>query len=248
MVRGEVEGSRYFALHGWSGDARSFDPIRPWRGPQQSLLAPDLPGFGNSPAPSSWTFDALSASLFRELDGQGWGRCTLVGNCAGAVVGLEMALRQPERFERLILIDPFAYVPWYFRLLTAYGLGALFYHVTFANPVGRWLTDLALSAKRKEETSLVDGFDTIVHERAFHFLRLLCSGGDAAKYRELTMPVTLLYGDRTFGAVKRSVQIFQDLWPQAEAFPLAGAGHLPIQEATPALADHVFLRDGRGHR
>jgi hypothetical protein len=52
-----------------------------------------------------------------------------------------------------------------------------------------------------------------------------------------------VYGERTFGAVKKSVGMWQSIWPQARAHMLEGAGHLPILEATAQLARIVFQAD-----
>ena len=241
---GDLSEPSYFGLHGWSGDHRTFDPILPYLPAQSGLLTVDQPGFGRSARPETWTYDDYTRPLLAALDAAGWTRGTLIGNCAGAVIGLEMALRARERFDRLVLIDPFAYVPWYFALLTRGWPGWFFYHFTFANPVGRFITNQALRAKRTEETDLVSGFESVRHDVAFSYLRMLCARADAQRFAELDLPVTLLFGERTFSAVKRSVDIYSRLWPQAEAHCLPEAGHLPIQEATESLALHTLQEGG----
>lgn len=229
-------GARTFvALHGWSGDHRTFDPLQAYLPADARVLSLDQPGFGATEAPEAWTYDAFCAPLLAALDREGVERATLVGNCAGAVIALELALRAPERFERLVLVDPFAFVPWYFRLLTG-ALGRLFYWTAFANPIGRLITNLALASKRREDTDLTEGFEAIRHDVAFEYLRLLCRDADVNRYARLEMPITILHGARTFDAVKRSVDVFEALWPQLERHELDGAGHLPIREAAVAVA------------
>ena len=245
-ARGQWHGAGrrcFVGLHGWSGDRGTFLPLVAHLPEGARLLALDQPGFGASPPPARWDFEAFTQPLLQALDREGVGRCTLVGNCAGAVVAMELALRQPERFERLVLVDPFAYAPWYFRLLTWGWPGWLFYHLTFANPVGRWITNQALASRRTADTDLTGGFGQVRHDVTFRFLRLLCSVPSVERYAGLAMPVTLLYGARTFGAVKASVRRFVRLWPGARAHVLAGAGHLPIQEATAELARLSFDED-----
>lgn len=51
------------------------------------------------------TFELLVDDLFRVLDALEISRCVLAGESSGALVVLEAALRQPERFTGLVLVD-----------------------------------------------------------------------------------------------------------------------------------------------
>lgn len=51
------------------------------------------------------TFDLLVDDLFRVLDALKVDQCVLAGESSGALVVLEAALRQPERFSGLVLVD-----------------------------------------------------------------------------------------------------------------------------------------------
>ena len=48
------------ALHYWAGSGREFDALRPLLGPAAELLAPDLPGFGQQPAPAGFDYSVGS--------------------------------------------------------------------------------------------------------------------------------------------------------------------------------------------
>ncbi len=58
------------------------------------------------------------------------------------------------------------------------------------------------------------------------------------------MTIDIVYGERTFTAVKESVVQWQALWPKARQWRLA-AGHLPIEEVPADLAAIVFNTDRR---
>jgi pimeloyl-ACP methyl ester carboxylesterase len=60
------------------------------------------------------------------------------------------------------------------------------------------------------------------------------------RFGRLRRPVDLIYGARTFGAIKKSIRLWRGVWPHAQCHELAGAGHLPIQEATRQLSEIVF--------
>jgi haloalkane dehalogenase len=71
-------------------------------------LAPDLAGFGRSDKPVEldwYSYDrhvAAMASLVEELDLRG---ATAVAHDWGGPIGLRLAVEQPERFERLVVMD-----------------------------------------------------------------------------------------------------------------------------------------------
>lgn len=228
------------AVHGWSGDHRVFEPLLPWLPPSVRLYSIDLPGCGQSASPREWTMGAVAQPVVDVMHGAGLRGATLVGNCAGAVVALEAArLGAPVR--RLVLIDPFAFVPWYFAILTGGGLGRLFYWLTFANPLGRWVGNTALVSKRSDLTDMFRGFATVRHQDTWSFLRLLCTEPRIDRYAELQVPIDVVHGERTFRAVMRSAEMFRTLWPdRCRVYRVAGAGHLPIQEAPRAIAEIGF--------
>jgi pimeloyl-ACP methyl ester carboxylesterase len=183
---------------------------------------------------------SLAEPLVQAMHAFGLAGATLVGNCAGAIVALEAArLGAPVR--RLVLVDPFAFVPWYFGLLTRGWLGRLFYRLTFANPLGRWIGKVVLGSKRSDSTDLFGGFSTVRHADTWSFLHLLCTEPRIDRYAELEVPIDVVHGERTFRAVMRSAETFRMTWPnRCRVFTVAGAGHLPIQEAPRAIAEIGF--------
>src|SRR5215468_1418302 len=233
-------GSRvYIGLHGWSGDHTTFAPLTRYLPAGVSLYSADLPGYGRSPAPQRWELTAISDEISCAIAEAG-APVTVIGNCSGAVFALLAAERLASRIERLILIDPFAYLPWYFKIFLNKRIGRYAYYSTFANPVGRWLTNLSLSKHRAADTNLTESFVSVSHDVAYRYLALLGELDGVARFGRLRLPVDLIYGARTFGAVKESIALWRGVWPQARRHELAGAGHLPIQEATEQLSEIVF--------
>jgi pimeloyl-ACP methyl ester carboxylesterase len=173
----------------------------------------------------------------RTLDAE---RFTLIGNCSGAILALLATPHLLDRMRRLILIDPFAYMPWYFRVFLSGRWGRYVYASTFANPVGRWITNTALRSKRTPETDLTDSFATIDHEVTFGYLRLFAALDGIDRFGGLTLPIDIAHGEHTFGAIKTSLPAWRRLWPHARCWEMKGAGHLPIQEATAQVARVVF--------
>ncbi|HEY0101752.1 MAG TPA: alpha/beta fold hydrolase [Pyrinomonadaceae bacterium] len=235
----------YFGLHGWSGDHRTFAPLAAHLPARASLYSADLPGCGASPARRALTLDSITNEIVEAIDkaAPARGRATLIGNCSGAILGLLVAQRIESKLARLVLVDPFAYWPWYFRVFVAGSFGRHAYRTTFATSFGRWLTNQSLRGHRTAETDLTNSFGRIDHEVAQRYLALLAEVGGIEQFAGLRrVPIDIVYGERTFGAVKRSVAMWQGIWPQARAFVLKGAGHLPLHEATVALSEIVFTQ------
>jgi haloalkane dehalogenase len=97
-------------LHG--GPAWSFT----WRGLTERLsdefrcLAPDLPGFGLSPAPATrWGLREYARSVQRFVETLDLDGVTLVANDTGGPIGFRAAAALPERFKALVAVDTFAF-------------------------------------------------------------------------------------------------------------------------------------------
>jgi pimeloyl-ACP methyl ester carboxylesterase len=99
-------GGRCLVAHGgWVGSGEMWIPpfehlSRHWR-----TVTYDHRGTGSTinRAPTI-TFDMLVDDLFRVLDALDIQSCVLAGESSGALVVLEAALRQPRRFEGLVLV------------------------------------------------------------------------------------------------------------------------------------------------
>jgi len=231
------------ALHGWGGGHHTFDPIRDRLPASVRLFSVDLPGYGETPAPDAWTVGAMRDTIAAAIDQIDAPTVTLLGNCSGAIFGLEAALVRPDRIRSAVLIDPFTFTPWYFRLFLWPVVGRFFYRFTFANPIGRWITNVALAGRRDEDTDMTGSFETLDHDAVWQHLRLLDAIGRVDAYGALSIPVDVLHGERTFAAVRAGLADWRRIWPGVGVHELPGAGHLPLQESPDGvarvLADHI---------
>lgn len=70
-------------------------------------IVPDLPGYGASDKPeTAYTLDFFVEALLGLLDTLDIQRCALVGNSLGGAIAIAIALRQPQRVARLVLMAP----------------------------------------------------------------------------------------------------------------------------------------------
>jgi pimeloyl-ACP methyl ester carboxylesterase/putative sterol carrier protein len=122
------EGPPVILLHGLGGTKLSYLPLLGPLAQRHRVIAPDLPGHGEStkpradytPAYFAWVILGLLEALHAE-------RVTLVGNSLGGRIALEVASEAPARVASLVLMDPaVAGIPWpfYARLLRIVPAGA----------------------------------------------------------------------------------------------------------------------------
>jgi pimeloyl-ACP methyl ester carboxylesterase len=238
------QGERtYFGIHGWSGTHETFLPLLGALPEDAKFISIDLPGHGRSPWVGHPDLKSIAEQVGREMERVESESFTLVGNCSGALIALAAIESRPgleERIERMVLIDPFAFTPWYFRIFVVPLFGRLFYHSTFANPLGRWVTNLSLRSKRTSETDLTHSFQRVDHQVSYRYLELLTSIGSIERWSGILIETDIVHGERTFGAIRKSIGMWRALWPHIRIYELTAAGHLPILEATEQMQQILF--------
>jgi len=103
-------GAPVVLLHGLFVDHRIWDGVAAVLAEDFRVVAPDLPGFGESekPGPSRFDYgvDAFAEAIADLYAGLEIGRAALVGHGLGAAIALTVAARHPELVSHLVLIDP----------------------------------------------------------------------------------------------------------------------------------------------
>ena len=93
-------------IHGLSGRWPNWLEQLAALSARHRVIAMDLPGFGHSPMPAQPISMALYAELVAGvLDELGVERSVLVGNSMGGLIASELAIAQPQRVERLVLVS-----------------------------------------------------------------------------------------------------------------------------------------------
>ncbi len=97
-----------------------------------TVLAPDLPGHGDSDKPETLSYDPTAGAALIDafLTSLGVDRSTVVGNSAGGLVVALFALNHPQKIDRLVLVASGGLgrrVSWFLRVLSLPILGELLY-------------------------------------------------------------------------------------------------------------------------
>ena len=108
-IEAGVGGSPLLLVHGFTGCKEDFaDEIDLLVEMGYHVVAPDLRGHGSSDAPadeSAYSLELFATELFALATVLGWERFDLLGHSMGGMVVQLMALRHPERIDRLVLMD-----------------------------------------------------------------------------------------------------------------------------------------------
>ena len=96
------QGPLLLLLHGIGSSATAWNRQIERLGKQFSCIAPDLPGYGDSPDASGGGLDGIVEDIAAVLDGQ---QAHVVGVSFGALAALALARRHPEQVKSLTLAD-----------------------------------------------------------------------------------------------------------------------------------------------
>lgn len=88
-------------LHGWGLHAGVWQALRAGLSPPGAVLAPDLPGYGVSPQPESYTPESLAQALMQQFTGP----VILCGWSMGGMVAMAWAAARPEQVRGLLLVS-----------------------------------------------------------------------------------------------------------------------------------------------
>jgi pimeloyl-ACP methyl ester carboxylesterase len=101
-------GPAVVLLHGYAEDSRMWKPLAVVLARRFTVIAPDLPGIGNSSIPSSGLDMTESARRIRDaVTALGYRNIYLVGHDIGLMVAYAYAAMYPSEVKRLALMDAF---------------------------------------------------------------------------------------------------------------------------------------------
>ena len=114
MLATDVTGSGepLVLFHGVGASRVVWRHVTPLLAPRRRVIAPDLPGFGESaPAGPGFDLEPTARALADRLAEAAGGRFDLVGNSLGGAVAVELAAIRPDLIRRLVLSAPAGFTP-----------------------------------------------------------------------------------------------------------------------------------------
>jgi len=254
-------------LHGFPGSASYFREVIPELSRGAYVIAPDLPGFGESDVLAEVSFAAMGRAISELLERLGVGLRFVYLHDFGAPVGFQIAMQAPERVVGLIVQNANAHrsglgPQWsetmaYWAKPTRDNEAAATAHLTLQGTRDQYLAGVPadvtarISPERWEEDWRVMGLpgrlDTqraLVADYASHVARFDSIGEYLARWQP---PALLLWGRHDVFFELGEVVSWMQTLPRMEAH-VFDAGHLLLEThaaaAVPLMRD--FIEQTRG--
>ena len=253
----EGDGEVILLLHGMAGSSQTWRPVIRPLSRKYRVVAPDLPGHGNSTKPrSDYSLGAFAAMLRDLCDELGITGATVVGHSLGGGIAMQFSYQHPDYCRRLILIDSGGLGPdvgLTLRMLSAPG-AELIMPIIAPRPVlnagervWSWLHKMGMSAPRGEEiwrsySSLADA------PTRQAFLRTLRSvvdyrGQSVSALSKLDtkkdLPIMAIWGDQDTIIPVGHAYAVQQARPDLRLEVLPGVGHFPQAERPAEVAELI---------
>lgn len=246
-------GEPLVLLHGIGHHRGAWLPVLDRLAAAHDVIALDLPGFGESPAPATPLADmaALVAQVAAFFDALGLARPHVVGNSLGGAIALELAAA--GRAASVTALSPAGFctpreVRWALRVLGTHRLVARLPEPLLRRAIrvaavrsAAYAMIVARPRRLAAETALADA---LAMARAPAFRAVARAGRRYAFHGQPSVPVTIAWGDRDRILPYRQAALARERLPAARHVALPGCGHVPMHD-DPELVAEVILATAR---
>ncbi|MDP3703475.1 MAG: alpha/beta hydrolase [Candidatus Omnitrophota bacterium] len=225
------------------------------------VIALDLPPFGFSDRPGSYTRRDQAARVNDVLDQLKAGPAIIVGHSFGAGAATELVMRYPDRARALVLVDaalgltsPPSEPP---LLVRPQGIREILVSLTITNPLATKV--LLQSLIEKKERALPEYIEILQRPTSlrnstpdiagwlYYFAGddRTADSADRSAYPRLTIPAAILWGDKDSTTPLEQAHDLQKLLPRAALTVLPGLGHIPQIEDPEAFNSALLTALGK---
>jgi len=204
-------GKPIVCIHGWLENRKCFryQSYKEFLKDYQ-VIALDLPGFGGSSEPKEYTFEEITKIIDGVAQKLGLESYDILGQCMGTDFALDYAIRYPQKVEKVILVEPMIYFPWWFKVL-------------LIPKINKWLVKAFVNYKMlskimnkyrpirgfRRDFQRMKNLQKVNVNSALQYVKLLrdyskCSQGQRIK--QIRTNVDIISGGKTFRQVKKSIR------------------------------------------
>ena len=247
------EGEPLLLIHGFGADKDNWTRVSRWLTPRYRVIAPDLPGFGDSSKPDDvgYSIQEQVERVHAFVQKLGLTRFHMGGNSMGGHITLAYAAKYPAEVQSMWLLDPGGTKAAYDSELRKH------YAET---------KEILLLAKTPEEHARIREFVMARQPFLPHSYKVVLGERAAANYplhsrifadlndhpyllddpmQHYDVPALIVWGKEDRVLNPRAVDTLKAMIPKAQAILMDGIGHLPMVEAPhQAAEDYLAFRDG----
>ena len=240
-------------IHGFGGDKDNWTRFAKSLTNTYRVIAPDLPGFGESRWHSNWDYSLFPqrdrvANLVQAL---GIEQFHLIGNSMGGQLSALYAYEYPDDVMSLTLLDSAGVVPPVesdFQLALAQGenllivrsldgFDRLIEYVVYEEPFAPWPVKGVLARRAMDRAEKNQSILTAIKGDSNAGLEPLLA--------QIEIPVLIIWGEYDRILDVSSVEKMRPLLPQAEVIIMEDTGHVPMLERPSETAVHYLRFLGR---
>jgi pimeloyl-ACP methyl ester carboxylesterase len=256
------DGPPLVLVHDYLASHVAWDDVSPGLSRRFRVIAPDLPGFGESEKPPPgryrYDFESFCESLADLIAAAGLGRVSLCGHAMGGAVALTLAATYAHVVDKLVLVNPLVYPPRPDALSRIAGvpvLGPLVFKQLYGRSLfrsrflgqGHIAPDDGVASRRVDH--LFDLFDVpAAREAAYATMRaMLDTRPLTASVPRVTAPTLVVWGRANRAApVEQGRRLARELG--GARFEVFDCGRSPAEERPDAFTSVVtsFLANGAG--
>lgn len=217
--RVEGAGIPIVLLHGWGAEANTFRYICDWLSGTHQIYALDLPGFGLSEIPpNAWDASDYAKLITIFLNKLNIDKVHLIGHSYGGRISIVLAAEEPEKVDKLILVDSAGIIPprtmrYYFRII----LAKIGRSIRYCGSSGKHLADSIAHRVGSKDYQQAGPMRATLVKSVNQNLRPLLP--------KIMASTLLIWGENDTDTPITFGKIMQDEIPNAELVILKGAGH-----------------------
>lgn len=239
------QGPDLVLLHGWAMHSAIWGSVRDQLAQRFRLHLIDLPGHGLSPISEPGTLEHWAEIVAGTLPE----RCMLGGWSLGGRVAMELALREPQRVEKLVLI---ATTPCFAKRSDwewgmEHKLLQLFMEnltVNYATTINRFLT-LQMNGDR-DAGKILPQLRRHFFQRAEpnlaalqHGLKILQHSDLRERFKAIAQPVLILHGENDVITHPAAAEWMHRQLPQSQYVKFEHCGHAPFLSYPESFVTHL---------
>ena len=218
------EGRPLLILHGWGSSSDSWVKVAELIAEKgYAVIAPDLPGFGKTSAPSAvWGVEEYADFVNDFAQKLGLRKFILTGHSFGGQMAIQFAVQHPEKAEKLVLLAAAAVrctpgVAKKLVMAVAKSVSFLLYLVPFEDLRHNIKNALYMAIRRpdymKTQGIMRDVFKKVITQDL------------TAKFSKISVPTLIIWGDKDEMTPVQDAYLMDELIPNSKLEVIEGGKH-----------------------